>query len=112
MVRDTNKTLHSAGESDDGLKILKRESKRRAVRLTRQRRDSVLTAVRKHIFVAGAESRSSNVCGVVTDVLYVYHRQPADVMNVARYHLCVTHSVIITPDFIVQESKSSVTLTL
>lgn len=49
MVRDTNKTLHSAGESDDGLKILKRESKRRAVHLGMQQRDSVLTAVQKHI---------------------------------------------------------------
>lgn len=63
-------------------------------------------------FVVGAESLFSNVFRVVTDVLYVYHRQPADVMNVARNRLCVTHSVSITPDFIVRESKSSVTLIL
>jgi len=109
MLRGTNKTLHSAGENDDGLKILKREQKKGCTFGQATFCNSVPCG---NIFVVGAESLFSNVFGVMTDVLYVYHRQPADVMNVARYHLCVTHSVSITPHFIVRESKSSVTLML
>lgn len=67
MVRDTNKTLHSAGKSNDGLKIL--EGAKEGLRFWAGNGGILCWRPCGNIFVVGVESHFSNGCGVVTDVV-------------------------------------------